>query len=691
MEKIESQIVNLINKFNEAIYQKRLFILMIFMMIFGIIIYSILSFEPSWFIVILAGLILLSLLVWQMIKGNLNVSSILIFSIWVGFILLPIHAQIFGTQMLKYPSFGTYQVKVIKVLSLRDDGQRIIVSNINALESSRDLPIRSARLFIRKGPLLEAGDIIEGKMRFAPVPSPVTVGGYDSQFQSYFVGIGAFASTTNAPKIITKQSDFSFKAFIDQSRFNIGKRISSVLQDPAKGIALALIVGDQSNIKDEVRTKMATAGLAHMLAISGLHLSLVAGGVFAFVRIALSLSYSFTQRFAVKKISAIVGILAALIYLGLSGASVSAVRATIMLILIFGAVIVGRKALTMRNVAFAALFVIILDPSAIFLPSFQLSFAAVVALIATYEVLRQKVSNRLGFASSVLQFFLALASTSIIAGLATAIFAAFHFQQIAPLGVLGNLAALPILTFFVLPAAFIAVLLMPLGLEAPLLNVMGWAINLILNIAQRVANLSEGLGVNFILLPISLIIGLVAFAWFAFFIGKLKFLGPILALPLIFIFALDRQPDVLVSASTKAVAIRGNDLGNKEYGLGLIAGRLNSFTTNAWQDTYQEKIAAKLDGALCDEIACFYNSPAGFAISLIKQTRRAFIEDCAIADLVITRLKAPNYCKEITQVIDIENIRNEGTQWLYWNEKQQGFTIRPAISSNNRPWRLGYY
>src|SRR5690606_22159232 len=132
----------------------------------------------------------------------------------------------------------------------------------------------------------------------------------------------------------------------------------AVLSQPASGIARALTIGDQSLIADETRKTMAAAGLAHVLAISGLHLTLVAGGVFFVVRATLALSYRAGQIWPVKKLAAGAGIAIAIIYLVLSGASVSATRATIMLILVFGAVIAGRRALTMRNVALAALFIL---------------------------------------------------------------------------------------------------------------------------------------------------------------------------------------------------------------------------------------------------------------------------------------------------------------------------------------------
>ena len=675
---------------NSAIYQRRLFILAPFLMIIGAIIYKIFPSEPNIIIIILLGLIIIFIFFWLLLRNRLNILLLLLLFCWLGFILLPLYGILFGSKMLQYPIFGTYRAEIIKISANKQDGQRVIIGKITPLNGAKKLPIKKARLFVRKGEILNIGDIIEAKIRFAPVPSPVIIGGYDSQFHAYFAGIGSYASTINTPKIIGHNEKFSFFSLINNIRNKIGTTIKEKMNSQEQAIALALIVGNQSKISEETRRIMAISGLAHMLAISGLHLSLVAGGVYIFVRAILSLFYYLPQIVSIKKISAFAGIIAALIYLALSGASISAIRATIMLILIFGAIIVAKNALTMRNVAIAAILVIFLEPSAIFRPSFQLSFAAVIALIATYELVGQYSFKRKEGVWRVGRFFLTLAFTSLIAGLATSIFALFHFQQISPLGILANLAALPILTFLVLPAAFLAVLLMPIGFEAPLLNLMAVSIELILSIAKLISDWSEQFEPELILLPSSLIIALLGLAWLSFFTSKIKFIGPLIAFFVIFIFFVDERPDILISNNTKAIAVRGEPLDNDKFGLALISGRIGSFTTKIWQEKYFEKIGAKMSGLNCDNIACFYKSPLGFSVSLIKETRAAFIEDCAIADLVITRLKAPKFCKEQTMVIDGSDLKYKGMHWLKWQKDKQKFIVRYAIKNHKRIWRAAY-
>ncbi len=713
--------LNLINIVKErvfiAIENRHLFILSPFLMIFGIILYKIPRENPSNITMVLIGVIFIIFYIYAFLRQKDIRFFALFSSLFLGFILLPIHASFFGTKMLERDVYGEYEARVDRVLSVRQDGQRLIISKIIAKENSRNLDIKKARLFVRTRKnqtptYLSAGDIILANIRFSKVPSPVVIGGYDAQFQSYFDGIGAYATSTKPPKILSHSSKKTLRANIDNLRNLIALRIENILTQPSGGIAKALIVGDQSGILQETRKNMSASGLAHVLAISGLHLSLVAGGVFIVVRFLLSIPYAFTQRLPIKKIAAIAGILTALFYLAISGASVSAIRATFMLILIFGAVLFGRRALTMRNVAFAAIFIIITDPASIFRPSFQLSFAAVVALVGVYEIISNKNIQYKSSLKKLLSFFGGLASTSLIAGIATALFAAYHFQQTAPLGVIGNLIALPIVAFVVLPFGFIGVVMMLFGYEEPFIRVMGFAIDRIIDIANMVANLSEGLNYSPLLTPLALFFGLLAFAWLAFFTTRFRLLGAVFIIPLIAIFAIDKPPDILISASTKAIAVRGQiiESENSEQGanaganaganveanavnkfdekfkLALISGRLGSFTTNAWQETYQENIDKKMQDLQCDILGCFYQSPLGFSVAFVK-SKQAFFEDCSIADLVITHLYAPNSCEEKTQVVDRSVLKTRGMHWLKWNKEKQNFIIRPAIKDINRAWR----
>jgi competence protein ComEC len=571
---------------------------------------------------------------------------------------------------------GRYEAHVDAILPSGDERQRLVLSAIASVDGGRQLPIRRARIVAEPEPALSPGDLVRAPIRFYPVPGPVVPGGFDTQFHAFFDGIGAYGSTTGQLERYGAGSDFSAARVVDRLRRDIAARIAAALAQPSAGIATALFIGDQSGVSEVARENMAVAGLAHVLSISGLHLTMVAGGVFIVLRLLLSLSDTLARSISVKRLAALGGIAAALVYFSVSGGSVAATRATLMILLVFGAVLFGRRALTMRNVALAALVVLLLDPASVFRPSFQLSFAAVAALIGAWELARRKEPAAPGLAPRVLAYFLGLAVTSLVAGAATLLFSVYHFQQASPLGVLGNLLSLPLVAFVMMPAAVLAALAMPLGFEWPFLQVMGWSIDVMLNLAVVVADLGAGLQATPLLAPLALVLGLCGLGWFAFFTDRWRLLGPLLLLPAIPLLALDRPPDVLVADSTQAVAVRSAS------GLQVVAGRPQSFAVDVWRETYGGDFAAAAGG--CDSVACIGTGESGFRYAIIADAA-GFYEECT-ADLVIARRDVPAGCAAST-VIDAAALRRGGVHLLRWDEARRTFDVQPAIGDLNRPWR----
>lgn len=468
---------------------------------------------------------------------------------------------------------------------------------------------------------------------------------------------------------------------VQRLRDAIGDRIDTVLTGDTAAIAKAMVVGDQSAITDETRDLMAASGLAHIYSISGLHLSIVAGGIFWLVRLVLA-SVPGLVSWPIKKIAAIVGILAAFLYLLLAGGidNVPAFRSTLMLALIFGAVLAGRQALTMRNVAIAALAIVLIDPSSIFRPSFQLSFAAVVGLIGIVELPRPQAQESAGRLRRIANVISATAWTSFVAGLATLLFSAYHFQQTAPLGVLGNVLALPFVSLVIMPAGVMSVLAMPIGLDIPFILSMGWGIDRMVDVAELVAGWSAGMTGNPLLAGWTLGLGLFALAWFAFIESRWRFLGPAVASAIIVLFGFVTRPDILIADTTQAVAIRQGD------SMALASGRTGSFAVDAWSGHFQSEIAATHPGARCDSLACIVTTPQ-YSVAVVRGAA-AFAEDCGSHDLVITRIRPPGHCYATGQVIGAAELAAGGVHALTWDEAAGRFDIRPAIESLARPWKL---
>ncbi|HEY8595722.1 MAG TPA: ComEC/Rec2 family competence protein [Devosiaceae bacterium] len=665
--------------FADALTERRLFVLMPALMIAGAMAYRAAGFEPQPWAPPIIWLTLFVALVASRRKMAIFRWLLVGMAFWTGFTLIAAHGQLFGTTMLQTPRYGIYTAHVDEVSPGGGDTQRLVISGLSGLQGGRAVDVRRARISVSASTEIAAGDTIEGAIRFYPVPGPVRPGGYDPQFSSYFAGIGAYGAATGTLKVMPRTADAFPMGLIANLRATIGQRIDAALSVSEGAIARAVTIGDQSRIDEATRNVMAAAGLAHVLAISGLHLSLVAGGAFAVLRALLALSHGLTLRADIRRIAALGGAMVALTYLMLSGGGVSAVRATLMLLLMFGAMLAGRRALTMRNVAMAAMAVILLSPESVFQPGFQLSFAAVVGLIGVYEFAGRS-SPRWGRIDRMVRWLRDMAVTSLVAGGATALFAVYHFQQAAPLGVLANIVVVPLVGSIILPSAILGVLLIPLGYSGPAFKLMGWGIDRMLDTAHVVAGWSGVLPGPPLLAPVSLAIGLAALAWFAFLRNRWRFVGPLLAIPMVMGFGIDVRPDLLVADNSKAVAVRG------EQGMALATGRRASFAPDAWSDAYREPILDHLAAEACDASGCFAHGAGGFTVAIVEDLS-AFAEDCRSADLVIARLPAPAACRGRTTVIDTTDLARDGAEWLRWDPVHHSFSRRSAITDVNRPWR----
>lgn len=661
-----------------AIEHRRLFLLLPYSMITGLVVSFELPVEPSPVLQGAGGLTVALLLVATRLSLGWNRVAGLAAAFWIGFCLLSIHGALFGTAMLARPAYGTYEVRVDEVLTANADGMRVIVSEITPIDKARELPMRRARIVVNGVPNLAPGDVIRAAVRFYAVPGAVVPNGFDTQFHAYFDGIGAYGNSIGQVERVRTGEAGAPERVIDGVRRSIAAKIDGVLPQPAAGIARALITGDQSEVTEASREVMSTAGLAHVLSVSGLHLTLVAMLVMGTLRGGLALVGGLDRFLSVKRLAALGAIVASLGYFAISGGNVAALRSTIMIVLVLGAVVAGRRALTMRNVTLAALAIIVTDPASVFRPSFQLSFAAVVALIGAWEMLRPADDRGRGWLQKVWTYFAGGALTSLVAGAATLLFSIYHFQQTAPLSMLGNLMSLVLIGFVMMPAALVATLLMPLGLEAPFLVVMGWSIDGMLWVASLVAGWSAGISASPLLLPIALVLGLGTLAWFTFLATWHRFIAPVLLVPAVLLLALDRPPDVLISDTTQAIAMRGAD------GLNLVAGKPDSFAVKVWRDTYAEPLnPAPL--LRCDSLGCFGESPAGFKVAVANDPA-AFYEDCGLADLMILRRPAPAGCAAGT-VIDADTLERGGIQWLRWDRASRSFEVRPSVPPGHRPWR----
>jgi competence protein ComEC len=437
-------------------------------------------------------------------NGHLMMAAaLLVCGVLAGMLAADLETRRAGTILLDGPVTTTLDGRVVGRNVDHRGRWRYTIDRIKTAEPRlRRPPTRVRLVAMAAHDPVPLGQGIAGRARLRPPSGPVLPGAYDFSFHAYFEGIGAHGFFLGRPRSAASASggEGGWREFGDalaRLREAIAQRIRSVLPGDAGRLAVALTVAERRSVDPDLIEALRASGLAHILAISGLHMTLVAGTFFYFLRACFSLFPAVVHRLPVKKFAAGGALLVATAYLLISGASVSTRRAFIMLAIMMIAVLLDRRALTMRNVAFAAIVIVLITPSAVLGPGFQMSFAATAALIAVFELWNRYRADRAAVArhpardvaGGIVLFFAGLALTSLVAGLATAPFAVFHFNRIATHGLLANLAAMPIVTFIVMPAGLFAVLAMPLGLEKVPMLVMGKGLDLVIAIARHVEDL----------------------------------------------------------------------------------------------------------------------------------------------------------------------------------------------------------
>ncbi len=541
-----------------------------------------------------------------------------------------------------------------------------------------------------------------------PPPPPAVPGGYDFARSAWFKGIGAVGFAVRAPELARGGAPSGWLArlggAIGDLRATLFRRITQALPGAAGGIAAALMTGERGRIPEDTMEAMRAAGLAHLLAISGLHVGLVTGILFFGLRALLALSPWAALNWPIKKWAAAAALTGAFGYMLLTGATVPTQRAFLMVALVLGAVMLDRSALSMRLVAFAAVVILLIAPNSITGPSFQMSFAAVAALIAGFEVLRRplsRLSGEGGLGRRALIYVAGVLITTLIAGLATAPFALYHFNRLAVFGLAANLGAVPLTAFWIMPFATLAYLLMPLGLEEIALKPMAWGIEAVIAIAE---NISARPGASYYLPTMPLWgLGLVTMGglWLVLWRRpwRLAGLGAIGVGLLSFLAA--PAPDLLIAGDGRSFAVRKAD------GSLVFSGTRGSrFQKNMWlrrsglagnvprgrrskRARAEASLAAAKGGVLrCDSLGCIAH--VGDRVVSVISNPGAVGEDCARAHLVIALTSLYRFpCRGPGRIITRRELSRQGTHAV-WFEDGGGIRVETVAAHRGvRPWTGG--
>jgi len=538
------------------------------------------------------------------------------------------------------------------------------------------------------------GDWVDLRARIGPPSLPAAPGAFDFQRDAFFDGIGGVGFAFGNGKRATPEPESgplsSLSCELAALRLRIAERIRAVLTGDTGAMAVALITGDQGAISKPVMQDMRNSGLAHLLSISGLHIGLVAGILFVTLRRLLCLVPRIALYHPIKKWGAAAALIGTLFYVLLAGAPVPAVRAFVMSAMFLLAVVLDRTAISMPPVAWAAVVVLLLRPEELIGPSFQMSFAAVVCLVAAYEAthawrLRWRAEGgwraRLGLHVGGLLF------TSLIASLATAPYAIYHFNRLAAYGVSANMVAVPLTGLWIMPWAVATLLLMPFGAEQWALRPMGWGIDAIIDIAHAVGDWPGAVTLVPVMPVAGLAVATLGGLWLCLWQRPWRLAGiPFVLLGLATVlFA--RVPDVLVADDGRLFAVRDPD-----GGMLLSSSNIDRFEADIWlrRSASDAALAWPQDGygaggrLACDALGCIYTA-FGKTVALVRQPT-ALPEDCQSADVLISVEPVRIPCTHPQRVIDWFDLWRDGAHAV-WIGERGAIDIRSVRElRGERPW-----
>jgi len=640
----------------------------------GIALYFVLPNEPWWPATTVLALVCLAAAILRRRAGHAAHGTIVVAAIACGVAVGALSTLRVAAPRLDHERTVVVEGRVVDVDATARGGTRLGVA-VTRMEGRGLTPettptLIAATLTLRGGFIPVVGDGVRFKARLKPPEGPVIPGGYDFARRAWFDGRGASGYLLGrAEKIDLGPPDLATRllAPIGVLRHAIAERVRATLPGATGTIGAALMVGEQRAIPESANEPLRASGLTHIVSISGLHLSLVAGGVITTMRLIFVLFPALALRWPVKKWAAGAAIVAATIYLLLSGNQVAALRSHLMLSIALVAVIVDRPAITMHTIAVSAVAILLTDPSNALEPSFLMSYLAVIALVASYDLWRLAQARRPppkkedGIVAhglvAALRHVEGLAFSSLIAGLATAPVIAGIFYRGAPYSILANMIVLPVTGILIMPAAVFAALLMPFGLDALPLWAMGQGIDFMVAVGRWVSSFPGGAGFIGLPHPWMMPLGILAVLWLSLWRSRVRLLGLVPAVAATILLFVGPRPDVFVGRHGTPVAVRDVD-----GRLHVLAGPQDRFDTAIWlaadADPRPPDPRALGRGWTCDTLGCAYRLP-GLApgadedlVVAVVRDARAFDEDCRRATLVISALEAPPGCAARTTVVD---------------------------------------
>lgn len=653
----------------------------------GIGLYFALPFEPNAALIVI-GLAISGVLSWALrAKAYIAPLAFTVFLISLGLGRAVWHTQAAAEPILPQTRSAYTVTGWIEAVEKSSRGFRWRI-RVHDMETYRDVPMPYRVRVKAKTEGFKAGDGVSLRILMTGPPGPVVPGGYDPARRAYYQKIGGYGFGISDP-IAAEVAGGGMARKVARFRYALADRIVEKAPANTAGLQAALLTGVRAYIPESQTNALRAAGLAHVLAISGLHMGLLAGGAYALATFLLAHINILARRYDVRKFAAGIGIMAATAYLILSGGGVSTQRAYIMAVIVFMAVILDRRAFSIRSVALAAGITLVLHPESLISAGFQMSFAAVTALVVVYRQWDNLSAGKYGqgIVRRSLSGITTLSVTSFVAGAATGGFAILHFNRFAKYGLAGNLIAMPVFTFVVMPAALGALIVMPFGLEALPLWVMGQGLNVVLSVAEWVASW-KGAVMHFSAAPYW-VIGLysLAFLWLCLGDLRLRLGAAVLTAVCIAAWVAAPRPDMRISDTGQVAfwtgdvlyvqSARADRYGREQFS--QRAGRVDS-----------EIVEYKDSLAKCDARAC-RASVKGKQVAIVNLPSEV-PEECAKSDMVIliNRRAGPVARRGCQAVLIDEGLLNtQGAQDVYLSGKTIRMTPTLTQARKRRPW-AGY-
>lgn len=628
------------------------------------------------------GLALAGALVWLSPLAVWQPAGAAVLAAAMGFLLAGARSDLVAAPVLGFRYYGPVEGRVIDIDRSQSDQLRLTLDRVVLERVPPDrtpgrvrVSLHGVQGFVDPQP----GMRVMMTAHLSPPEGAVEPGGFDFQRLAWFRGLGA-VGYTRTPALAQSPPGL-WDAQVARTRMYLSAALQAAIPGEPGAFAAAMMTGDRSGMGAEAVQALRDSSLYHLVSISGVHMGLLAAFVFGALRGGLALIPPLALRIPARKVAAVVALAVAAVYLVLSGGDVATTRAFVMVALMLGAVLLDRRAISLRSVAMAAVVIMVVQPEAVAEPGFQMSFAATAALVSGFELFNHLAPP--GRLPGWLRPVAVLLLSSVLAGFASAPFAAVHFNRFTDYGLVANLLASPLMGVLVMPAAVLSAVLAPLGLAAPVLWLLELGTGAILAIARMVAGW-EG-AVTMIASPAPWVLPVMGLGGAALVLlrGRARIAGLLPVLAALLLWHGDR-PALLIASDGGLAGLIGPE------GRALSASRGNGFAARTWLEndgdsTGQEGAAARpgFSGAKGDRR--FVLAGVRGAVLTGKSAPDRLPAVCAQVDLVVIAARLAQPPPPGCRVIDQTRLARTGPLAIRPNG-QGGLVIHATRPLSPRRW-----